>query len=358
MSAPVLSSLQDIRNKVRRVTARYTQESLTDSQIDNYVNTFYLYELPENFRNLKLLVPFNFTTTPNVACYDFPYQEGFTDPNGNSSPGYNNIKPPVFCQGYLLRYFQDRTSFYSIWPKRTQIYQIGTGDGTVGPYTGIIPFAPMLRADQDIYGNVTEPNVIFSAQNITDNNFILTATDSPQQVINGPIGTAYAPSDVGDLVGNLLVEGSNVNYITGQFSFTTTVPIPSGIPINVQAIPYMPSRPVDVLFYNQQLTFRPVPTDVFQVEIQAMMLPTQLLSSIATPQLNEWWQYLALGASKLVYTDFPDPEGLEYCLKLLQEQMQLVQRRTLVQLSTQRAQTIFSTPYKQVGAGYYLPYTN
>ena len=351
-----MATLQDIRTKVRRVTARYRQDQLTDAQIDNYINTFYLYELPENFRTLNLFVPFVFYTTPNVACYDFPYQPGFTDPNGNPSPGYLNIKTPIFCQGYQLRYFQDKSMFYAVWPKRTQVYQIGVGDGTTGPYAGIMPFTPMIRADQDIFGKVTESNVIISAQ---QSGYVFLATDSPNQTISGVTGTPYSPSDTGSLISSgQTLPNSFVNYVTGEYQFETSNPIPSGVPINVQAIPYMPSRPVDVLFFNQQLTFRPIPTDVFQVEIQAMVTPTQLLTSIDKPLLDEWWQYLALGASKLVYTDFPDPEGLQYCLALLQEQMQLVQRRTLVQLSTQRAQTLFSTQYKQQGPGYFLPNIN
>ena len=359
-----MATLQDIRNKVRRVTARYTQESLNDAQIDDYINTFYLLEFPENIRNLKLLVPFTFTTTPGVACYDFPYQAGFTDPNGLPSSGYSNIKPPAYCQGYLLRYFQDKTQFYAVWPKRTQIYQIGSGNGTTGPYIGMIPFAPMLRAEQDIYGKVTEANVIISAQQgnkETDGaSFVFTATDNPVQRLSGPIGsTVYSPSDTGYLSSNgQNLPNSFINYITGEFQLNTTTEIPNGVPINVQAIPFMGSRPVDFLFYNQQMIVRPVPADVYQIEVQGVMTPVAMIANSDFPQLDEWWQFLALGAAKLVYTDYPDPEGLEYCMKLFQEQLLLAQRRSLVQFSTQRANTLFSTQYKQFGPGYYLPYTN
>lgn len=345
-----MPTLQDIRDKVRKVTARYNQEQLTDDQIDTYINTFYMYELPENFRTLKLLVPFVFTTIPNQACYDFPYQEGFTDPNGKISPGYLNVKPPVYCQGYRLRYFQDKDMFYGTWPKRSSTQLVATGDGD-SFYEGTIPFFPMLRGELDIFGNVTVSNVIFSIQNSSN-------LSSEATVINDK---PVQDSSLGQLtlVQNgveTILPDSFVNYLTGEWQLTLPFSVPSTDGIYVQAIPYQPSRPVDVLFYNQQFIFRPVPIAVFQVEFQAMKTPTQMIASSDAPELNEWWQYLALGAAKLVYTDFPDPEGLDYCLKLLQEQMQLVQRRTLVQLSTQRANTIFSTPTRPNYAGYFLPY--
>jgi hypothetical protein len=151
-------------------------------------------------------------------------------------------------------------------------------------------------------------------------------------------------------VGNLVdSEGNNVgsvNYLTGVFNFTPinfTV-IPSTATIYAAVVPYQASRPLDVLFYNQQIVFRPCPLQVYQVEFQISQQPTQLIEDNAAPELNEWYLFICAGASKLIYTDFPDEEGMAYVMPIFQEQLQLANRRTLKQLGTQRAVTIFSQP--------------
>ena len=71
-----MTTLANIRSKVRLVTARPSTDQLTDAQIDNYVNTYYLYDLPESMRLLNLLDHYSFTTNPNVDTYSFARNEG------------------------------------------------------------------------------------------------------------------------------------------------------------------------------------------------------------------------------------------------------------------------------------------
>ena len=124
-------TLADMRNTVRRMTARYTPEQMPDTQVDTYINLSYTLQMPENFKNLKLTKPYVFTTVPNVDTYDFVYENGLaTDPAGNPIPGNIQLTPPVYCQGYILRYFQDKTTFYNRWPKLTVNQIINSGDGT------------------------------------------------------------------------------------------------------------------------------------------------------------------------------------------------------------------------------------
>ena len=115
----------------------------------------------------------------------------------------------------------------------------------------------------------------------------------------------------------------------------------------------MPSRPVDILFYNQQLVLRPVPQQVYQVELQISQQPTQLIVAGAAPELDEWYLLICSLAAKLIYTDFPDPEGMSYLQPILDEQVQWAQRRSLRQMGSQRAQTIFSTPGYRNWASYF-----
>lgn len=346
-----LVSLQQMEDTVRRMTARYTQQSMTTDQIHRYINLFYTLHFPEQFKNLKLTKPYVFLTTPNVDTYDFVYQAGLVNaPDGTPIPGNIQITPPVYCQGYALRYFQDKSTFYNRWPKLSVNQQVGTGNATSGPYTGTIPPFPFLRGQLDIQGNVTESAVIISAivnnPNSVNSGFVFTATDVPQP------NSAFP--NIGLLVDSQNATVGSVNYLTGVFSFTLNVGVlPADSTIYASVVPYQASRPTDVLFYNQQIVFRPVPLQVFQVEFQISQQPTQLIAAGDAPELDEWYLFLCAGASKLIYTDFPDPDGMDYLMPIWQEQLQIAQRRSLRQMGSQRAATIFSQPGRPLSSWFY-----
>lgn len=328
-------NLLDMRSIVRKMTGRYSTAQLTDSQIDTKINLFYTLQFPEEFKTLKLEKPYVFTTIPNVDTYNFPYQNNL--PGG--AVGNITISPPVYCQGYLLRYFQDRTEFFNKWPKLVTLTQINVGDDTVGPYTGVIPFFPFLRGQVDIFGNNVESAVLITA---TQSGFNLVLQDVPVS---------------GQDVGNLFDQDGNmsgtVNYITGQYTLKPVNPIPDNVPINVQAKPYAPSRPIDILFWNYQMVFRPVPANIYQIEFTISQQPTELIADNSVPELDEWYLFICAGAAKLIYIDFPDPEGMAYVEKTFEEQRLIAQRRTLKQISSsQRAKTIFSTVNARYGSSF------
>lgn len=331
-------TLDTMRNTVRRMTARYTPESMPDTQLDSYINQFMTLHFPLHFKNIKLTKPYVFNTIPNVDTYDFVYQNGLAvNAAGDPIPGNIQISPPVYCQGYQLRYFQDKSAFYNRWPKLTVNQQIGVGGKAADvAYTGTIPSFPFLRAQLDIFGNVTEAAVIISAFNSgTSSNTNYVLTDVPQD-----------DSDVGRLFDAEGNDVGQVNYLTGAYSFTLAdlAVLPSTTTIYASVIPYQASRPTDVIFYNNQITFRPVPQQIYQVEFQISQQPTDLIAAGDTPELDEWYLFICSGAARLIYTDFPDPDGMSYIEPVWQEQLQLAQRRTLRQMSGQRAATIFSQP--------------
>jgi hypothetical protein len=345
MSYTQLVTLSQMQNTVRRMTARYTPQAMTDTQINTYINLAYTLHFPEQFKNLKLTKPYVFTTIPNVDTYSFPYEDHPTNPatgtQSPATPGNFQITPPVYCQGYILRYSQDKTTFYNRWPNLSVNQQINTGKGNSGPYSGTIPSTPFYRAQQDIFGNVTEAAVIISSYDNTG--FNLTITDVPQ-----------ANSNTGNLVDSNNVQVGTVNYLTGAYTFTlNTGTIPSGDAIYAAVVPYQASRPTDVLFYNQQIIFRPCPMQIYQVEFQISQQPTQLILNNSAPELDEWYLLICAIAAKLIYTDFPDEEGMAYIMPIYQEQVQMAQRRTLRQLGSQRAQTIFSQPGRPLASWFW-----
>jgi hypothetical protein len=352
MSAPLVS-LDMMRNTLRRMTARYTEQQMPTTQVDGFLNRFMTLFLPLHFKNLKLTKPYVFLTTPNVDTYDFVYEENPVNPVTGvvtpASPGNIQITPPVYCQGYILRYYQDKTTFYNRWPKLTVNQQIGVGGNFPNiAYTGTIPSTPFLRAQLDIFGNVTEAAVIISAMvndpNSTNSGYTYAISDVPQP-----------GSNVGDLVDSENNVVGTINYLTGAYNFTVAnnAVIPSEATIYASVIPYQSSRPTDVIFYNQQITFRPVPQQVYQVEFQISQQPTQLISANQAPELDEWYEFICAGAAKLIYADFPDEQGLAYINPIWQEQLQLAQRRSLRQLGSQRASTIFSQPGRPLASWFY-----
>jgi len=141
-------------------------------------------------------------------------------------------------------------------------------------------------------------------------------------------GYNYSISDVpqpNSNIGNLIDQQGNivgtVNYLTGAYAFTPAGlgTIPANATIYASVVPYQSSRPTDVIFYNQQITFRPVPQQVYQVEFQISQQPTQLIESRSAPELDEWYLFICAGASKLIYADFPDDQGLASLMPVWQE---------------------------------------
>ena len=114
----------------------------------------------------------------------------------------------------------------------------------------------------------------------------------------------------------------------------------------------MASRPTDVLFYNQQIVLRPCPLQVYQIEFQISQQPTQLIAANDAPELNEWWNFICLLAAELIYERFPDEQGMAYIQPQLDKHRCEAQRRTLKQLGTQRAATLFSQP-RRPAFGYF-----
>ncbi len=349
--------LSSLRLTVRRMTARYTVQSMTDAQINTYLNNFMCLMLPEHFKNIKLTKPYSFTTVPNVDTYPFIYEANPGNASGELSnpllppltPGNIQITPPVYCQGYILRYYQDKTTFYNRWPNLSVNQIVGSGgEPAMFNYKGVIPSTPFYRGQLDIFGNLTESMVYISAYDSTGDatsgsSYVI--TDQP--VPDSDIGKLYEPN-------NPIYVGT-VNYITGAFEFTPSgsIMLPGVANIYASVVPYQSSRPTDVIFYNQQITFRPCPQQVYNIEFQISQQPVALLENDSYPELDEWYLFICAGAAKLIYTDFPDDEGMAYLLPIWQEQLQLAQRRTLKQLGTQRAATIFSQPGRPLASWFW-----
>jgi hypothetical protein len=147
-----------------------------------------------------------------------------------------------------------------------------------------------------------------------------------------------------------------INYITGEYEITFSAAIPEGNQINASYIPYVASLPRCMVYYQNQFIMRPIPDKAYIVEINAFRYPTALASNIAQPELNFWWQLLAYGAALKILVDNADYDNAERLRPYFNEQLLMVQRRTIKQQTNQRSSTIYSQDGATYGLGNQYPY--
>ena len=314
------STLTAIRTKVRRLTARPSTTQITDSEIDEYVNTFYLYDMPETLRLFSLKQVFKFMTVRNVDKYDMrtlPVTiDGITLP---ASEVYYNLLPPAYIAGYQSFWSQDREQFFRIYPELAEIETTLRGNGTPGPYnfnffnTPILQFQVTVGAIDNTGATV---NVLDVPTNRTTGTWSLINEETP-------------------------VVGS-INYITGEGTITFSNSIPTTEEIVVTAVPYQANRPQAILFYGNVLQLRPVPDKEYLVKINAYQTPTEFINASDLPEIRQWWQYLSYGGSKKILEDSGDIESLPLIEKGLKEQQHLVLRRSIGQQTNERTATIYT----------------
>lgn len=315
-----MTTLADIRTKVRRLTGRPSAQQITDAQIDEYVNTFYLYDMPENLRLVTLITNFEFMTEPNVDTYDMASIQVST-PSGsqNAVDVYYNVQPPAFVAGYQVGFSQDQTGFYSRWPKLQDIVTTVTGDGSPGPYAFTLSSIPVYQGSVSI--------------GVVDN------TGATVQVVDVATGTT---SGVWNVINSSTAVVGSINYVTGAGTITFSNAIPSGNELSISSVPYAPARPVELLFFDNKITMRPCPDRPYLVRMEAYKLPSALLAAATSPALKQWWQYLAYGAAKKIFQDSQDPEGEAAIARGYDEQERNVLRRTLAQYKNKRSATIYT----------------
>lgn len=329
MSDATLSTLQQIRIKVRRLTRSLSEAQLPTADIDQYVNTFVLYDFPEHLRMQALRTTFSFYLSPHVDEYE-TNTSVTTDPLYNFKNKYISVHTPIYIAGYQSMFSQSREQFFSIYPKVNNIASIGTaGDGVTTSYSGTLSAVPVLRGQ-----------VLFTSMDVNGNG--LSIKDIPVAGSqNGLLVDAYTGSPAGFLPA--------IDYVTGEFQFDFPTAPASGQAINSQTVPYVASQPQALLFFDEKFTVRPVPDQPYQVQMEVYKRPDELLSSGQQPELSEWWQYIAYGCAKKIFEDRMDPESVQTIMPEFKKQESLINRRNVVQQTDQRTSTIYT---EQTSGGY------
>ena len=326
-------SLVNIQNKVRRLTRSPSEAQLTTAQLNEYINTFVVYDFPEHLRTFNLRTTFSFYCNPFQDTYQtdtsvLPITNALYDFQNK----YLTIHPPLYIAGYQALFTQSQEQFYAIYPKIESLNLVTQGDGVTTTFSGTInnlnsPLPPLSTAITAILPN----NVLFSSVDI--GNAGLALYDVPNYPSNG-MGTLFDA--------NTQTPQGIINYLTGAFSLTFINPPAVGAPINSQVVFYQPSLPQAMLFYANTITLRPVPDQPYKISFEAYKSPVDLIGNNAVPELNEWWQYIAYGAARKILQDRLDMDTVNLIEPEYLKQMSLCNRRTLVQYTNERPATIYT----------------
>ena len=337
MTSPAPSTLQTIRNKVRRITGRPSDTSITNAQINEYINTFYLYDFPEHLRLQNLRVNWQFLTQANIPVYDFPKDLFLT------------VMPPIYIAGYQSYLTQSRQNFFRINPELNYLQQsVATGTGLIGTVYSIqLSNGNILRGFKQNppgaysgYSTYTLANPFFAGNLIW--NVMLSGTDAlgnSVSIVDDGLGNLWSPTQ--NIISTSVPLGT-INYTTGAITTTFPVAIGLGNAINAQYVPFVASRPMSACFYQDQISVYPIPDQAYTISFECYKYPSALLQDADSPQLAEWWQALAYGAAQKIFEDNGDMENVAKYRPLLDEQLRLIQRRTLVQQTSERTSTIYA----------------
>lgn len=352
MAVAPTTTLDTIKQKVRRLTRSPSESQLSNTDLEQYINTFVVYDFPEHLRLQTLRTTFTFYTNPFQDVYVTDDSLPNTNPLYDFQNRYISIDRPIYIAGYNSLYSQSREQFYGIYPLVNSIQSIGfAGDGVTTQFTGVVTAAqgtvPPLPNPSTQTICLLQNNVLFSSINTSGNGLAL--IDVPlrdpstgNNTVHGnlyvpgsqPTAPIYYPAD--------LTPTNTINYITGVFTITFPQAPGAGEQIFSQTVPQIPALPQSLLFYDEKFIVRPVPDQPYAINFEAYVRPTYLMSDGQSPQLQEWWQYISFGASIKILQDRMDMDTVNLIMPEYKNQERLVLRRTLVQNATQRTSTIYT----------------
>jgi hypothetical protein len=361
------ATLADIEKKVRLLTRLPSTAQLSQADLDNYINTFILYDFPEQLRTFNLLKPFSFYTNPGQDVYDTNIL-AFAGATNNILYNFQNlyltVHEPVYIAGFPALYTQDRQQFYGIYPIINSIASIGvTGNGTAGPFTGVINTQQSIVPPGTMQNiGLLQSNVLFSGIGTpgTGEAEGMALVDVP--VVDGGtgfklnIGNLYDPNSAAYRTAlinppTVVNPNNNINYLTGVFTINFSMNTLAGTPINSQTVPQQYALPQSLCFHNNQFIVRPVPDQTYAVNFEVFVRPTQLILQGDVPELDEYWQYIAYGAAIKVLQDKMDLDSVNLIMPEFKVQERLCLRRTIVQYTNTRTATIY-TENNGLGGGW------
>lgn len=334
------STLAAIRTKVRRLTRTPSVNQMTDAVLDEYIDTFVQYDFPEHLRLFTLRTEVSFFTLPFVDEYETG-DEGTDETLSNFNNKFTNVFDPVYIAGRKAYFTQSREQFYNIYPLNRTQQLVGTGNGVADSFTGTLSPRPVLQ------GNLTFTAVDADGVNSQVLHDIPVVDADGKKTVDGNL---YQPGEEPATAPTVILANNTINYATGAFIVEFPVPPATNTLVNANYRAIQVARPEAMLFWNNKFILRPVPDSVYEVNMEVSVLPTQILLSTDQPELEQWWQYIAYGASKKVFEDRMDMESIQKIMPEFKMQERLVLRRSIRQQTAERTPTIY-TEQTSLGAG-------
>ena len=328
------STLVAIRTKVRRLVRAPSEAQITDTQIDEYVNTFMLYDLPAHLQLEDLRDQITFFTEPGKDIY--LTRELRTTPSYGEHTAdtlWADIcvvsEKPIYIAGNPAFVSQSTSQFYTLFPARYVAEDTGlVGDGVTLIFTGTLQNQYYLRGYPT--NSYTSPDY----QSQIDG---LNGMGRPMFTCGNDYTFATTPVFfTGDFDGRFDTLGSP------SFSLVFTIPPEEGVPIIARYVPIQLAQPNSCLFWKNTFILRPVPDAVYPVTVEVRKSPMQLLNANESPQIKQWWQYIAYGSAKKILEDRMDLETVAQILPEFKQQEDLVLRRTLLYQANERSATIYT----------------
>lgn len=365
------STLAFIRKKIRRLTASSSESALPTAQIDEYINNFYENDFPYAIKLDQTRSVYTFFTIPNVDRYPL-------DINNNQG-----MRAPVYFGGIQGNFFKNRDQLFNLYPRWPTQFQPASGDGFTTSFTfnllgntknpfpqpnngilsgqvvigGIDTNGNPIRIVDDggaVVGsnglgqNTTSGQLLYTLTNNVGNNVYIDSFGNQQPAIP-PLSPLPIPSPPAIPPTQLYV--GTVDYISTKITVNFPVAPAAGTMINVWAVQYVVGRPYNLLYWNNEFTVRPVPDNVYKIEVESFLTPAQFIATGQNPTLNQWSQYIAYGSAMEILRDRQDIEGLQNLQEGFMRQEALVLERQAIEEIGQPNITLFNSTQYSVGFG-------
>jgi len=180
---PADATLVAIRKKVRRLTASASESTLSTTDIDQYINTYYSQDFPYGIKIDQMRSVYTFFTEPYRDRYplDVNYNQG--------------VRAPMYVEGIQGSFMKDRQQFFNVWPRFPTKFH-PPASLTMGSITGATQANPTQITSVNHGLNSNDPiyiNDILGMVELNNRIFTITVTGVNTFTLNGIDSTAYTP---------------------------------------------------------------------------------------------------------------------------------------------------------------------
>jgi len=296
-------TLTQLRSKVRELTGRLSTSDLSNSDLDDKINDFYLYVLPDEIVLPELKTFYSLTTTADDGDYSVPST-------------VFGIKKPItidYDDGsgeHRLDFWQDVDAFFDAYPDDSAggvIYnsttqQIATGNGSMKAFSG----------------NLSVSYVVPGSVSVTD-------------------GTeTFSDDGSGTLTGDAGGSGT-VDYSAATYSVTFNANVSDGQAVYITYQYTSADKPNALLLYGSTIYLRPIPDATYTVKMAAIQRPTALSADSDTVTNPKWGPVIAYGTAIQMFIDAKDMSGASDLSDIYQFHLNSVDRKNLLQLANLRS---------------------